>query len=69
MNISDKKQELFFRNIRPGIDYIDIYILKNKKVVKKFFLGDLREQEKKRFFQEKVFLVLIFKEKHNMKSI
>lgn len=63
MNISDKKQELFFRNIRPGIDYIDIYILKNKKVVKKFFLGDLREQEKKEILSRKSIFSFNFQRK------
>jgi len=44
-NLSSKNKEIFFRNIRAGIDYIDVFILKDKKVVKQFFLGDLRSQE------------------------
>lgn len=47
INHSNKDKELYFRNIRAGIDYIDVYILKDKKVKKVFYLGDLRSQDSK----------------------
>ncbi|RYA22644.1 hypothetical protein CRU96_12225, partial [Malaciobacter halophilus] len=47
INHSNKDKELYFRNIRAGIDYIDVYILKDKKVKKVFYLGDLRSQNSK----------------------
>lgn len=43
-NLSDKHQRLIIRNLRAGIDMIDIYIYKDKTLLKQKFLGDLREQ-------------------------
>lgn len=53
VNNSSKSQELFFRNLRPGIDYIDVYILKDKKVIDSFLLGDLRPYNEKRVLSRK----------------
>lgn len=60
-NISNRNQEIFFRNIRAGIDYIDVFILKDKKIIKQFFLGDLRSQEIKEILSRKSIFSYEFK--------
>ncbi|AXH09041.1 histidine kinase [Malaciobacter halophilus] len=42
-NIDVIQKKLFFENIKPGIDKIDVYIFKNKKPLRKIELGDLRD--------------------------
>ncbi|WP_419774283.1 7TM diverse intracellular signaling domain-containing protein [Halarcobacter sp.] len=53
VNNTNRNKELFFRNLRPGIDYIDVYIIKNKKVLDSFFLGDLIPYNEKRVLSRK----------------
>ncbi|MGB5792740.1 7TM diverse intracellular signaling domain-containing protein [Poseidonibacter sp.] len=52
-NSKDKEKKLFLRNIRSGIDYINVYILKNDVLVKTLLLGDLREQNTKDIISKK----------------
>ncbi|RXJ91708.1 hypothetical protein CRV01_01050 [Arcobacter sp. CECT 8983] len=63
LNKSNKDQELFFRNLRPGIDYIDVYILKDKKVIASFLLGDLRPYKEERILSRKSIFNFVFEKK------
>ncbi|WP_148625550.1 sensor histidine kinase [Aliarcobacter cryaerophilus] len=40
---STRDIEIFFENIKAGVDYIDVYILKDGKFFKKLELGDYRD--------------------------
>ena len=45
---TDTKNIVFY-NLLPGINYIDVYIYKNNKLLKKYMLGDMREQSSRQF--------------------
>lgn len=62
-NISNENKELFFRNIRAGVDYIDVFIFKNGILKKEFLLGDLREQSTKEILSRKSIFSFTFETK------
>mgnify|MGYP002630793962 CR=1 FL=1 len=46
-NNANKMQNLVIYNKLPGINYIDVYIYKDNKLLESFLLGDMREQNQK----------------------
>jgi len=46
-NNTMKSKSILLYNILPGTNYIDVYIYKNDKLIKKYLLGDMRKQETK----------------------
>lgn len=53
LNNTDKKLDLIFSNPRAGIDFMDVYIIHDNKVIKKFLLGDMRAQNEREFLYRK----------------
>lgn len=43
-NDDDKGNAVVFRNLKAGLDKIDVYVFENKKLIQTHLLGDLREQ-------------------------
>ena len=48
-NSSQKVQNLILYNKVPGINYIDVFIYKDKKLKTSYLLGDMREQDNKKY--------------------
>lgn len=53
LNSTDKRMDLIFSNPRAGIDFMNVYIIHEDKVIKNFFLGDMRSQEEREFIYRK----------------
>lgn len=49
ININD----IYFQNERAGLDKIDVFIFEDNKLIKKYLLGDLREQTKREILSKK----------------
>ena len=52
-NISKKDTHIVFQNSRAGIDKVDVFIYKNKKLIGTHILGDLRAQEQRDYISAK----------------
>ena len=48
-NSSGEIQNLILYNKVPGINYLDVFIYKDKKLIHSYLLGDMREQDKKEY--------------------
>lgn len=53
INTTNKTKDLIFSNPRAGIDFMNVYIINKEKVIKTFFLGDMRTQEEREFIYRK----------------
>lgn len=53
INKTNEIKELIFSNPRAGTDFINVYILNEKTILKQFFLGDMTAQEKREFIYRK----------------
>lgn len=61
INNTSQQLELIFTNPRAGIDFIDVYILDENKIIKEILLGDMRNQEQREFIYRKSSFLLNLK--------
>lgn len=59
-NSSEKDQHVIFQNSRAGTDMIDVFIYKNKQLIRTHTLGDLRDQKLRDHASPKSVFVLDF---------
>ncbi|MFW9619149.1 MAG: 7TM diverse intracellular signaling domain-containing protein [Sulfurospirillum sp.] len=52
-NDSNTLLSIVLRNLRPGTEYIDVFIFKNEKLIATHLLGDLRSQKERAFLDAK----------------
>lgn len=53
LNSTENKLDLIFSNPRAGIDFMDVYIIRENRVIKNFLLGDMRSQKEREFIYRK----------------
>ena len=52
-NTTNKKEQLVFSNPRAGIDFINVYVTYNNKILEDLTLGDMVSQNETRFIYRK----------------
>ena len=58
LNSTQRNKEIVFSNSRAGIDFIDVYVYTNNKMIKHHKLGDWTPQEEREFIYRKSAFIL-----------